>query len=337
MAKTVRQLIQNAGLYAGITDIFTSFEPGEITALLNQLNNSLEEFSLEPNFSYTKNIYDVLNATSPITIGKERLKQPGISDTYLSGTITGLINTISSTATIPLFKDAVITLDTGEEYFIPGTSTMNAGIITGSNGGVYSDVPPSPTFTPPDITPGETITFNQLNLDTPEGVFTHVDVFADRPNFVKSVAVVVDGVYAPIKLISPDTYDDSYRTTVGYGTTYPSYAIYRTNFPIAEIEIYPNVGSNEYRITSEIMKTDYEINDEIDLPIGWGPVLEYDLAVQAAVLAGELSKLPQLEKKASTVLRKVKRMNNRSKSSNKSTYFSNRRSYNPLTDSFGAY
>lgn len=335
MAKTVRQLIQNAGMYAGVTDIFASFEPNEITALLNQLNNSLEEFSLEPNFSYSKNIYDVETDSSTITIGKSQLDSPGITGTYSLGTITGLVNDITTSADVPTFVDALITLDTGEEIFIPGTSTLNSGTVVGSDGGIYTTNPLG--FIPPTILAGDTLQFSTSTFNTPNGTFENVDIFADRPNFVKTVAVVKDNVYAPLKLISADTFDDSVRYEQSTGAIYPSYAVYRTNYPIAEIVIYPTVGNCEFRITSEIMKTDYNLNDDIDLPIGWGPVLEYNLAALAATLAGEMSKLPQLEKKASAVLRKVKRMNNKSKQSNKSTYFSTRSGYNPLTDSFGAY
>jgi len=333
MAKSARQLIQDAGVTAGITDIFATFEPNEISSLLRQLNHIVEEFNTEEYFPVTKKSYTVDSITdSNITIGINQLNNAGVSNTYISGTITGLINTVNSVGTIPTFQDAVITLDTGEEILVPGISTMNAGILVGSDGGIYSNVPPGPSFTAPDITPDQTLSISTFNLNTLEGTFTNVDILAERPNIIESVAYLTDNRYVPLNIIDIDTYDNSVRLTQ-QTSTYPSYASYRTDYPIGTIELYPMSNTSTFNITVQDQLGPYEINDELNLPNGYIPALEYELAVRAAIINGYLDKVQLLKKLATDAKKKVKRLHAKPRLLNSGSAINNRGKYDIYTNS----
>jgi len=139
-----------------------------------------------------------------------------------------------------------------------------------------------------------------------------VDIDAPRPNRIKGVAVLTDNRYVPLEYISPNTLADSnIRNANSFGGTFPAYYTYHTTFPIGEIEIFPAIDSNPFFITVQNVLENYTLNDTIDLPNGYYPALQYELASVLAAIYGNMEMVPQLEKMAKERIARVKRLNNR--------------------------
>jgi hypothetical protein len=336
MSKTVRELIQLAGISAGIVDIFAEFEDGEISLMLNQLNNSIDEYYLEEYFPHTKTVSTVSNLVgSGITFGKSVAFTPGTSTIPLTGTITGLTAEISSAA-IPSF-DAPTIVQGVNTYVTTetGISTYNGTLTDPVGGGAITVVAGVATTWNSIVIPiGTTLTYSDSVLfqivHTAE-IYDYADIISNRPNYVQSVAVLASDMYKPLTMVDIDTFDNTYRSQSILGS--PIYYAIRNNYPIMTIETYPNSTGRSFIVTANINPSPYGLNDVINLPSGYASCLEYTLAARAAIMDGFLEKVPALNKMAMDVKTKIKRMNTAPKTL-VNTLPRNR--YNAVTDSWGS-
>lgn len=330
MKTYARDIITNAGLLSGIIDVFGSADDNELRAYLRLLNNILEKNTNKEYFPYAKDIYTIDSTLEPsvITIGKEQVSPAGSSETWLTGTITGLKNDITTINTVPLFENAVVTTPAGK-FYIPGTSTFTAGRVQDASGNYYEILNGVPGISG-TISAGSELTLFTANVNTVEGVFTNVDVFANSPRFVKSVAYLRDDTYRSLNFLSADNYDEINRITTVTASE-PSYAIVRHDFPITKIELYPLSSSGGYKITVEKELGPYDFSDEVELPLGYTPFLEARLAHDISLMNGAVEKLPYLDKMAKDALTDIKRINDQPSILNNKAYY-NGNNYDVYTD-----
>tara|TARA_R110002096_G_scaffold149991_4_gene311723 strand:+ start:6941 stop:7954 length:1014 start_codon:yes stop_codon:yes gene_type:complete len=335
MAKTVRELIQLAGISAGIVDIFAEFSDGEISLMLNQLNNSVDEFYLEEYFPHTKTVNTVSNVVgSGITFGKSVAFAPGTSTIPLTGTITGLTAEISSVA-IPSF-DAPTIIEGVNTYVTTetGISTYNGTLTDPVGGGVITVVAGVATTWNSIVIPiGTILTYSDailFQIVHTADIYDYADIISNRPNYVQSVALLDSDIYKPLTMLDIDTFDNTYRSQATFGT--PIYYTVRNDFPIMTIETYPKSTGRSFIVTANINPDPYELNDIINLPSGYASCLEYTLAARAAIMDGFMDKVPALNKMAMDVKTKIKRMNTKPKRLGSALP---RNRYNATTDSWG--
>lgn len=158
--------------------------------------------------------------------------------------------------------------------------------------------------TPPTLEPGKI----KIGPAT-EG---SVDIDAPRPNRVIAVAINKSGRYYPLTEVSPNDMANSNFRNVGASTGgVPVYYTVHTTYPIMEIEIFPAVDAFPYIITTQNVVQAKTLNDFIDLPSGYYPALQYELASVLAAIYGNLEVVPQLEKMAKERIARVKRLNNK--------------------------
>jgi hypothetical protein len=335
MKSYAREIIQNAGLMSGILDVFAVAEDNELRAYLHLLNGILAEFNNAQYFPYAKNLYTIGATVSPsvITIGKDEVYPTGLTDAMLSGSITGLTNQITGVGTVPTFTDAVVSLSDGTQYYIPGTSTLISGTVTSQQtGGIFDITAGTPTFTAPNLEIGDTLTLATLVLSTSAGTYVHVDVFDEAPRFIASAAYLRDNVYRSLTSISEDDYDRSDRLDESTGAE-PRYYIVRGDYPITTIQLYPLTSVANFKVTAEKQAGPYVFDDVVQLPGGYIPALEQELAYRIAVMNGATEKLQMLREMAKSSLSKIKRINDKPVVlNNNASYGGNR--YNINTDTW---
>ena len=153
--------------------------------------------------------------------------------------------------------------------------------------------------------PVPTITAGQIIMGPTTG---SVDVETPRPNRVVSVAILLDNRYVPLESISSDTMATSNIRNID--TALPLYYSVETGYPDITITVHPGSNSYAYFITTQDVVTAKTLNDEIDLPMGYYPALQYELASVLAAVYGNMEMVPQLEKMATQRLARIKRLNN---------------------------
>ena len=77
------------------------------------------------------------------------------------------------------------------------------------------------------------------------------------------------------------------------------------------IGILPAETGLTYRVDSQSVVQAKTLNDTIDLPMGYYPALQYELASVLAAVYGNAEMVPQLEKMARERVARVKRLNNK--------------------------
>ena len=328
-----RDVIQNAGLLSGILDVFSSADDDELRAYLNLLNNLTAQYSLQEYFPMSKDTYtvDTLLNPSQITIGKELINNAGLSDTYTTGTITGLNNDINTIADVPVFQDAHIVGD-GVKLFAPGVATLNSGRVTDEFGNYFEIIAGTPAISG-TITKGSTLTLTVANFNTNSGVYTDVDIFATQPYVFKSVAYVRDGVYSPLTIMDADQYDNSDKTTTATASV-PRVAVIRKDFPITTVELYPPSTYSQFKLTAEQVLGPFEFNSEIRISAPYIAFLEQELAYRIAIMNGALEKVQLLKSLSAASLADIKRLNDRQTSTLDNSAYFGRTSYDINTDTW---
>lgn len=135
-----------------------------------------------------------------------------------------------------------------------------------------------------------------------------VDIETPRPNRVIGVAVLKDGRYCPLKEITEaDAATGHYRNMQGSATYY---AVFPT-YPDMTIKLFPVETGLTYLVSSQVVVQAKTLNDQLNLPMGYAPALQYELASVLAALYGNAEVVPQLEKMAKERLARVKRLNNK--------------------------
>jgi hypothetical protein len=159
-----------------------------------------------------------------------------------------------------------------------------------------------------------TKTISTLTLAAGESSFTMgqgvgADIDTRRPNRIKSVAVLIGTTFFPLRFVQVDSYDNSAKITSSGGI--PQFYTVRTDFPDITIELYPNTsGPYDIEVTSEVSLAPVTLNDNIALPVGYYPALQYKLAEDLCLHYGIPEKYAVVAKKATEFMSRVQRINN---------------------------
>lgn len=141
------------------------------------------------------------------------------------------------------------------------------------------------------------------------GIGEDIDIV--RPNDILTLSVKYGGVYIPIKKETPIAFDGESKIVSG-SSGIPSTFIYRTDFPSGTLELYPALQeSYEFIMTSKFKNLDYGLNDEILLPSGYYPMLQYNLAKLLLIHYPNPEKYALVADTAIEMLARVKRLNNK--------------------------
>jgi len=333
MPTYARDVIQNAGLLSGILDVFSSADDNELRAYLTLLNSITAQYSQQEYFPYSKDIYTTTSLLEPskITIGKELINAAGLSDTYITGTITGLTNNVNGTGDTPVFANAHI-VSNGVKLYVPVTSVLNSGRVTDEAGNYFEIVAGVPAISG-TIAAGSTLTLTTANLTTNSGVYTDVDIFAEQPTTINTLSYLNSEVYTPIDMVNTDQFDSMTILTQNAGG-YPVIATARKDFPITTIELYPLTDQGAYQITAGKTLGPFGFDSEVRVGAAYIAFLEQELAYRIAVMNGALEKVQLLKSMAASSLADIKRLNDKYTSilSNSATFA--RTSYDINTDTW---
>jgi hypothetical protein len=137
------------------------------------------------------------------------------------------------------------------------------------------------------------------------------DVDIARPNDILTFSIDYSGIYTPLNKETPRAFDDESRI-ITYAST-PSTFVYRTDFPNGTLEIYPTPNKDyNFVMTSKFKNLDFGLNDEILLPSGYYPLLQYNLAKLLLIHYPNPEKYAMVAGEAMEMLARVKRLNNKS-------------------------
>lgn len=159
------------------------------------------------------------------------------------------------------------------------------------------------TFTPPGLVDGE------ITIGPEVGA---VDIETTRPNRIIAVANLRDGRYYPLQYISPDDIArSSVRNNVNQANSSSYYTVYADD-EVLRIKCYPFLAATDYTITAQSSVPIYSsFNDEITLPQGYYPALQYALAALLCMDSGNTEMMPIIAEQAKASLARVKRLNSK--------------------------
>jgi len=136
------------------------------------------------------------------------------------------------------------------------------------------------------------------------------DIDTPRPNSIITFAVNFGGVYRPLKKETTIAFDDESRV-LAFGSI-PHTFVYRTEFPFGKIQIYPiPSGSYTFSMTSNFKQLEVGMNDEVLLPSGYYPLLQYNLALLLLVHYPNPAKFPMIKDVADRILGDMMRQNSK--------------------------
>jgi hypothetical protein len=163
-------------------------------------------------------------------------------------------------------------------------------------------------------------------------VGTGGDIDTPRPNSIITFAVDVGGVYRPLKKESTIAFDDEARV-LSTGSI-PSTFVYRTEFPLSKIQVYPiPSGSYTFSMTSNFKQVEFGLNDEVLLPSGYYPLLQYNLADLLLVHYPNPAKFQMINATAVRILGDMMRQNSKV-GKLKNDFGNSNGKYDILTDSY---
>jgi|10_taG_2_1085330.scaffolds.fasta_scaffold54548_2 hypothetical protein len=309
MSRTVRDLISSALTSAGAIAVGESASDAEAQDAVNELNNIIESFNLDEYYPYSNAHYDIPQPTSEISIGNEIYQETGLNTIEIYSTIT-LSNDITQLSDIPTFIDSVLT-ENGIKYSV-SNSIANTGTIlnpiTGAEYVISNGIPFS--WNSIDFNAGDIVQFinSDYILDNLSPIYYYADIIAESPDRLIAVNILRNNALQPLRYIEPNSFYNAHRNQ---SLTEPAYYTYERNYPNTDITIYPTNSQYPIQITSQIVKSTYDINDDLELPGGYYPALQYELATILALNYGNLELVPGLEVIAKKRLAAVKRLNNK--------------------------
>jgi hypothetical protein len=139
---------------------------------------------------------------------------------------------------------------------------------------------------------------------------TGADIDITRPNDLITFSIKYGGIYMPLTKETPRAFDNESKI-ISYGSI-PSTFIYRTDFPNGTLEVYPEPQQPfDFIMTSNFKNLDFGLNDEILLPSGYYPLLQYNLAKLLLIHYPNPEKYALVAETAMEMLARVKRLNNK--------------------------
>ena len=277
--RTARDLIIDAYREASIVSDNDVPEGFELAQGLKQLNDMIDIWNLDGLWPFTNLIisYDFTTGGSSFTIGDD-----GVQSCTVTGVSANLVTLTVSDSSV--FSSSVYLRIDDVDY--QGTLDSVA----------------SGTSIVVDIT-----THNIINGDTgivKESVLP--DIYAQRPNKIKNIRLLIGNAWYPLNQTRPVTYDN--RAIFENVKSIPKNFTYRTNYPYGVIDF--NEGfSTGYsgEIIYNSLITSYEYDDKIILPVGYEATLLSNLAANLSDLKNFDN--PTLAAKASGRLRALKKNN----------------------------
>lgn len=163
-----------------------------------------------------------------------------------------------------------------------------------------------------------------------------VDIIANTPQELASININRNDVWAPLELLSEMEFDSKVRLS-NNNTGIPRYAIYRREHPDGVIVLYPTPAeTNNIRIRTRDMVTEFALDDVVNLPPGYEGYLETALAAQLAIDYG--TPFDTLQALATSRLATIKRQNFQPLKLRLPTFDTNSGQYDINTDTFyGGY
>jgi len=130
-----------------------------------------------------------------------------------------------------------------------------------------------------------------------------------RPIRVRAFSFLSGDIRYSLDEMSQNDFDNRSRNTTIEGM--PSVFVYRNEFPLGEINIFPKPDQNyDYEITYDYVNNELTLNDTIDLPSGYYGALEYGLAVILSARYGNQLN-PIITMEATNRKNKLLNLNNR--------------------------
>ena len=157
------------------------------------------------------------------------------------------------------------------------------------------------------------------------------DFNTSRPNRVSAVSVIVGSTSSPLKMVDPLTFAN--YSISSSTSSIPSIGVFRRTFPLAEIEFYPKpADAYPVKVMSDSVSGEYDLEDEVTLPRGYAPAIQWLLADVIA----DMSDLPnqQVKTRALSMLNTLEALN--AMPSDLAPDASQSYSTNGVSDSFGA-
>lgn len=313
MATTVRDLITNAARQAGVIGLVDNLNDNETTQALTELNNLMEFLQLQSYYPQNNVTNQITSVTNSFTMGRVLEKENGYLTDYLTGTITGLRDSITTSAnpSTIYFDTPTITTTNGDVYYATTSLNLQNGTVYNTDSTRTESGGTGVSFSGPTIDAGSTVSISASNFTVAGEFYKIGDIYADRPNRIIAVTQQDGIVERPLRFIPEDDFDQAYK--VNNSVSHPLYYTVRGTFPFMTIEVYPNSTGGTFNVISEIIQGDFELNDEIELPQGYKPLIQYKLAKILAEDYGYAGKAQQLEKRANEMEGSLKKLNNRGK------------------------
>ena len=309
MSRTVRDLISSALTSAGAIAVGETASDAEATDAVNELNNIIESFNLDEYYPYSNTNHNLPNPTSNISIGNEIYQESGLNTLEMGSTIT-LSNDITQLSDIPTFIDSVL-YELGIKYLV-SNSIGNTGTISNPTTGAEYVLSNGAPFSWNGIpfNAGDEVVFinSDYNLDNISPIYVYADIISESPDRLIAVNILRNNAFQPLQYISPNSFYNAHKNN---SLTEPAYYTYERNYPNTDITIYPNNTQYPVQVTAQIVKSTYDINDDLELPGGYYPALQYELATILALNYGNIELIPGLEVIAKKRLAAVKRLNNK--------------------------
>ena len=335
---TVRNLITNAARTAGIIGVVEDLNSNEAVQALTELNNLMEHLQLQSYYPQNNVTNSVTGVASSFTIGRDEINTNGEYTDYLTaGTISGLreaITTSGAPASV-YFDTPTITLANGDTYYCDGSLRLYNGAVDNVDSVRTDSVGAGVSFTGPTI-PISTV----LNITTCQFVVTGTfykigDVYADRPNRVIALTQQEGSNTRPLTFIPEDNWDSAYKTNASI--SHPRYFTTRGTFPFMTVEVYPAASGATFNVITQIVQGDFELNDEIELPMGYKPLIQYKLAIILAEDYGYNAKAGLLGTRAKKMEGDLKKLNNQGTLMSNSGSPGRGENYNFNSDTFGGF
>lgn len=177
-------------------------------------------------------------------------------------------------------------------------------------------------------------------LEKGKDVYTVGDTIGDedfltpRPPEIASLSMKYANVWYQLRYVSPIDFQNMTKLDQTSDSLVPSVYTYRPDSPVGTLQFYPTpAGAYDVQISTRYMKTEYTLNDEVDLPAGYAGYLDYAMAAILGVDYGvdvtEIAGIAQARKST------LKAQNYKPRTLKMPYITGGKDNYNIITDQFG--